>query len=256
MGLSALNANTDGSSNTAFGTSALLCNTTGNFNIAIGPSALAKNTGGSSNTALGLSALSENLTGSGNVAVGQNTLQSATNVNNNTAIGISALNITSGSDNSAIGYVAGNTNTTGSNNTFIGANAQGLTATSSNTITLGDSSITTLRSNATLSGLSDCRDKTNIQPIPVGLNFVNALRPVKFDWARRDGSMAGKVDAGFIAQELKALIEEQGVKEWLNLVLDENPDRLEATPGKLIPVMVKAIQELAAEIAELKKKLP
>jgi hypothetical protein len=68
--------------------------------------------------------------------------------------------------------------------------------------------------------------------------------------------MVGKVDSGFIAQELKALIEDQGVKEWLNLVLEDNPEKLEATPGKLIPVMVKAIQELAAEIEELKKKLP
>ena len=42
--------------------------------------------------------------------------------------------------------------------------------------------------------------------------------------------------------------------EWLNLVLKDNPEKLEATPGNLLPVMVKAIQELKAENDELKNK--
>jgi hypothetical protein len=67
--------------------------------------------------------------------------------------------------------------------------------------------------------------------------------------------MVGKSDSGFIAQELKELVQTQNVKGWLDLVLEDNPEKLEATPGKLIPVMIKAIQELAAEVEELKKKL-
>ena len=38
---------------------------------------------------------------------------------------------------------------------------------------------------------------------------------------------------------------------WLNLVHDTNPEKLEAKQGKLIPVMVKAIQELSAKVAVL-----
>jgi hypothetical protein len=43
--------------------------------------------------------------------------------------------------------------------------------------------------------------------------------------------------------------------ERLRLTLRDNPDRLEATPGRLLPIMIKAIQELSAENAELKARL-
>ena len=36
--------------------------------------------------------------------------------------------------------------------------------------------------------------------------------------------------------------------------MDENPERLEASYGKLVPILVKAIQELKQEIEELKKQ--
>jgi hypothetical protein len=42
--------------------------------------------------------------------------------------------------------------------------------------------------------------------------------------------------------------------EWLNLVLKDNPDKWEATPGNLLPIMVKAIQELKAENDLLKSE--
>mgnify|MGYP007045166700 CR=1 FL=1 len=35
---------------------------------------------------------------------------------------------------------------------------------------------------------------------------------------------------------------------------DENPDKLEATYGRLIPVLVQAIKELKAEVELLKNK--
>jgi len=52
--------------------------------------------------------------------------------------------------------------------------------------------------------------------------------------------------AGFIAQELDA-VQTDANAEWLNLVLKSNPEKLEATYGNLLPIMVKAIQELKAE---------
>ena len=39
--------------------------------------------------------------------------------------------------------------------------------------------------------------------------------------------------------------------EWIKLVNSSNPDKLEASYGRLIPVLVKAIQELKAELADL-----
>ena len=57
--------------------------------------------------------------------------------------------------------------------------------------------------------------------------------------------------AGFIAQELDE-IQNKEHAEWLNLVLKDNPEKWEATYGNLLPIMVKAIQELAVENEQLK----
>ena len=65
----------------------------------------------------------------------------------------------------------------------------------------------------------------------------------------------GSYEAGFIAQDLQKLENEEGVSDWMNLVHDENPDRLEATPGSLLPVLVNAIKELSAEVEQLKNQL-
>ena len=37
--------------------------------------------------------------------------------------------------------------------------------------------------------------------------------------------------------------------------MDENPDRLEASYGKLVPMLVKAIQDLKSEIETLKNNV-
>ena len=58
----------------------------------------------------------------------------------------------------------------------------------------------------------------------------------------------GKKDFGFIAQEVKELD-----NDTLRLVYDENPEKLELSYGKLVPVLVQAIKELKAEIELLKQ---
>jgi hypothetical protein len=147
---------------------------------------------------------------------------------------------------------------TGSNNTVIGFNAAPAAIGSSNTITLGNSSITTIRAQVnTITLLSDARDKTAITALPVGLDFVNSLNPVKFTWQMREPNEVkdGTSEAGFIAQDLKAAQENAGAADYLGLVYEDNPEKLEASPGKLIPVLVKAIQELSAKVDELEAKL-
>ena len=61
----------------------------------------------------------------------------------------------------------------------------------------------------------------------------------------------GTIRAGFIAQELQ---EAQKDCDYLDLVHDENPEKLEAKQSKLIPVLVKAIQELSAKVEELESR--
>jgi len=131
----------------------------------------------------------------------------------------------------------------------------GASATASNVITLGNGSIATLRCQVTtITALSDKRDKTNITNIPAGLDFINALRPVAFDWNTRDGKKVGIHEFGFIAQELLAAQASTGITVP-NLVSAENPDKLEASAGTLLPMLVKAIQELAAKVKALENSL-
>lgn len=158
--------------------------------------------------------------------------------------------------NTFVGDNSGANLTSGQNNTAIGYNAKPATATTSNSITLGNSSVTSLRCAVTsITSLSDARDKKEVEDLNVGLEFIDGLRPVKFVWDDRDE--AGKhdiADFGFIAQDLKEAEEAVEMADVLKLVYDENPEKLEASYGKLIPILVKAVQELSAEVKLLKSK--
>jgi hypothetical protein len=100
--------------------------------------------------------------------------------------------------------------------------------------------------------LSDERDKTDIVDLPVGLDFVNTLRPVKFKWQTREGVPVkdGTERAGFTAQQLKSA-QTDAAADYMNLVYESNPDKLEASYGNLIPVLVQSIKELTSKIEGL-----
>lgn len=252
---------TSGFENTAVGNNALASSTSfAGGNTAVGSGALRYDTSGSNNTAAGAFALTTQTNGSSNSAYGYRSLRYSTTAASNTAQGFqSGMNVTTGSNNTLIGFRAGasgtNDITTGGNNTVIGASAAASSATVDNEITLGNSSVTTLRCQVTtITSLSDARDKANITDLDAGLNLINAIRPVSFDWNMRDGAKVGVQDTGFIAQELKFAQEVTGLS-IPGLVYESNPEKLEAGYGKLIPVMVKAIQELSAQVEELKAQL-
>ena len=248
----------------------------GNMCTAVGHRALASTVQGASNTAFGGNALrylgkgqtDVTNTGSfGNTAVGWDALRGgwdgdwdATNTfrgDYNTGVGWEALcNLKSytSDKNTAIGHKAGENIQTGSNNTCIGAGSAASSATVSNEITLGDSNIVTLRCNDTsISSLSDRRDKTDIVDLPAGLEFLNTLRPVKFKWQTRDGNgKDGLTRAGFIAQDLQSAQTNHG---YLDLVMDNNPDKLEAKQEHLIPVLVQAIKDLSTKNDALEARI-
>jgi len=264
VGLGSLAYNTTGNYNTAVGVGSLLGNTTGFSNTAVGFRSLYENTTGYRNTAIGDSSLYENTTGAYNTAVGYRSLLNSTG-SNNTAIGVQSLvNTTTGYSNTAIGNLSGATLTTGHNNTLIGYFSLPSSGTVSNEITLGNSSITSLRCKVTsITSLSDARDKKNIDDLSLGLDFIIKLKPRQFNWDRRewyednksDGSkIEEKLTAGFIAQELDEVQQSENV-EWMDLVYKSNPEKLEATTGNLLPVMVKAIQELNVKNETLEKEI-
>ena len=282
VGSKSLYANTIGSGNTAIGNLSLTYNTEGIYNTAVGNLSLGRNTlgehntavgfhsmflnsDGSYNTAVGYEALDENTVGTYNTALGYVSLQSNTIGFNNTAIGFySLVNNTTGDSNTALGSNSGQTVTTGNNLTLIGYGAEPTSGIATDQITLGNSSVTSLRCNVTtISSLSDSRDKKNIKDLSLGLDFLMRVKPRMFNWDKRewyegnnsDGSKMKEVlTAGFIAQELDEA-QTSGNAEWLNLVLKENPEKLEATYGNLLPVMVKAIQDLKYEKDELKNEV-
>jgi hypothetical protein len=264
VGYQTLFWNVSGYNNTAIGQRSMFYNTTGHRNTALGFNSLLCNTVGAHNTAVGYYALYNSL-GNSNTALGSGSLYYNGNGYNNTSVGFSSLsNNTNGYNNTAIGASSGQLINSGYNVTCVGYNSQPGGIGSINQITLGDNNITSLRCNVqTISSLSDARDKKNISNLTLGIDFLMKLKPRRYNWDRRewyennisDGSkMQETPTAGFIAQELDALQTQENA-EWLNLVLKDNPDKLEATPGNLLPVMVKAIQELKAENDVLKERL-
>jgi len=239
-------------SNTALGSGALNANTTGTNNTASGVNALQNNTTGSSNTANGLNALVSNTTGSNNTASGRDALYGNTTGSSNTASGVSALvSNTTGSSNTASGKDALVYNTTGSGNTALNPlNSAGSyvpvfnPTTENNRFCMGSTGVTNAYIQVAWTVVSDARDKTNFAPVPHGLEFVKALQPTAYQFrtARDSEEANGRVRYGFKAQDVLAL-------EGANPVIvdNEDADKLRMIDTALIPVLVKALQELNAK---------
>jgi hypothetical protein len=243
---------------------------TGNSSTAVGTYALrgisaGVPASGTQNTAVGYSAAYNISTAISNTAVGYYSLYSNTTGDTNACFGDSSGRyITTGTANTFLGQASGNVGSssiTGNNNICLGYSSTLSSASVSNTVTLGNLNITTLRCATTsITAISDARDKKDIVDIPAGLSFVEKLRPVSFKWAMRnlsdDPKFTGKQDIpefGFIAQDLQSVQVETGITVP-NLVMDDNPDRIEAAQGNLLPILVKAIQELTARVQQLEAK--
>jgi len=254
LGAKALGSNTLGTENTAIGAFALLTTTVGVACTAVGYEALFANEA-SDNTAVGYQAMSVNGTGIGNTAAGYRALQANTKGNENVAVGVNT----------------GLANKTGNNNTFVGSLADatadgfenatalgnGATVTASDAVQLGNGSISLLSCQVALTVVSDARDKTDVETLPEALPILADLRPVKYRWDNRsryddgvsDGSKKNPAyTTGFLAQELQQVQTTHGA-DWLDVVYAGDPDRLGVTHERLLPLVVKAAQELAAKVA-------
>tara|TARA_B100001094_G_scaffold14606_1_gene12674 strand:- start:3951 stop:7796 length:3846 start_codon:yes stop_codon:yes gene_type:complete len=237
---------------TAVGWEALQATTTGGGIVAVGSYAGHSNTTATSNVYVGYSAGRICTTGGSNTALGYYALYSNTAASC-TGVGANALSQSTGTMNTALGAASGPGAITGTNLTLLGYGAAPSSTSVSNEVTLGNSSVATLRCQVTsITALSDRRDKTDINTLDLGLDFINSLKPVKFKWDSREGiGKDGTYEAGFIAQDFQQ-VQKDNDADYLGLVLESNPDKLEATPGKLIPILVKAIQELKMEVETLK----
>jgi hypothetical protein len=112
--------------------------------------------------------------------------------------------------------------------------------------------------NATIA-TSDGRYKEDVAEVFDALSLVSSLRPVTFKWKKHQvhNFPIGQTDIGFIAQDVQSALRgtafaDQVVKESKCILPDETEEQfLGIADAKLIPVLVKAIQEQQALIESL-----
>jgi hypothetical protein len=239
FGAGALYFNTTGYNNSAGGVNALRFNTIGFNNSAFGYTPLYNNTEGYQNSAFGMAALAANTIGDNNSAFGVEALKQNTDGNSNTALGVLALyNLTNYSNATGLGY-----------------NAQ---VTGSNQVQLGNSS-TTVYAYGAVQNRSDARDKYDVRDTRLGLDFINALRPVDFrydyredypDWVSDGSRRRPGLHHGLIAQEVRTVLDRTGVEfgGYRDIAAEGGKDVQTIGYTELIGPMIRAIQELSARV--------
>jgi hypothetical protein len=123
---------------------------------------------------------------------------------------------------------------------------------------------------------SDQNLKTDITDSDLGLDFINALRPVSFKWQETDGRSGVRTHYGLIGQEVEVVLgaAASDTALWINSLIEAAPavpagvdeEGNELTPAmpeveehyrqglrynELIGPMIKSIQELTARVAAL-----
>jgi hypothetical protein len=129
-----------------------------------------------------------------------------------------------------------------------------------NTYTLGSSSLrwSTVYSANGVVTTSDERDKENIKEISYGLSEIMKLRPVSFTWKDNPGY---GTKLGLIAQEVEPVLGEVVKKENIThgpaiSAKGASTDyRYGVYYSDIIPVLIKAVQELNTKNEELQKQL-
>ena len=302
IGLNSLSGAVNGGEyNVSIGNYTLDALTSGDYNTAIGYNAgTAVSTSGSNVYIGGLAG--EDHSGENSVIIGRDAALDSTSSNDSVYIGHQSAGgaITTGDDNVCVGKEAGKELTGGAGNTFVGYKA-GDTCTTpggnicvgyeadvsgadqqnaiiigynitggGNTFNFGKASnivSNTFTSDANWSQSSDLRKKRNIKDDTLGLDFINDLRTVKFQWKPSnelpkecdDYSEENNMDTdvvmhGFIAQEVKSSLDKVGVDTFSGWSVKEDGMQHVSREMFVVP-LIKAVQELSAEVKELKAKL-
>ena len=229
-----------GCCNTGFGKATGYSLTTGVQNTFVGRQAGYSVTTQPNNTIVGHNA-GINTTGAGNTIMGSGAgAKAGMTGTSHTIIGETAGDeITTGTNCIAIGYAAGS-----------GSSPRQMT-TNSNEIVIGSNAIVGAYVRVAWTVGSDKRDKINFDTVPYGLDFIDKLKPTSYDLRKERDSdeVIGKRKYGFIAQEILEL-------EGKNPVIIDNSDenKLCYQESNLIPVLVKAIQELTAKVERLEQE--
>jgi hypothetical protein len=270
--------------NTALGCNAAVSLTTGLSNTALGTRAGAALTDGCCNTFIGNSAGCSAQFALGQTIIGVRAGNTLTSGFYNVFVGAEAGASATQSRNVFIGACAGCAQTTGSSNVAIGDGVNVPVTTAGCQLAIGYSSgfVCWLTGNKTgaikpgagiidcanscgtigqylwttgankiiwsASSPSDTRDKEVLGPVPTALPVVQQIEPITYHWKERESEVAQEeVIYGFSAQQLQ---EVDPV-----LVDDSDPDYLRIHDRKIVPLLVKAIQELSAKVDSLQTEL-
>ena len=188
--------------------------------------------------------------------------------------------VNTGCNNIGIGSTTGIGITTGSGTINIG---EAMNQTTAGVTCIGGSCLMSTKFTAT----SDCRSKKNIKDLPYGLSFINLLRPVSYKWKPqadkldKNGNLIEEGEKnhshqrtmfGLLGQQVKGALDKLGLnyndfagysdQEYENR---DNPDwkksytmedkTIQLTYDDFIAPLIKSVQELSAEVTELKSKL-
>lgn len=228
-------------------------------------------TPGSSLVAIGWSALGAAKKNAGNTtAVGEQAGMSSEGAYNTFIGSRSGFNLVNGANNTMLGYNSGRASLAGSaldNVDYVTTVGSGAGATGSNQVQLGGSADTTYVY-GTVQNRSDARDKADVRDTVLGLDFINELRPVDYRWDLRDDYFEEDEDGnrtpiekdgskkraryhhGLIAQELP-----DGFGGVQDHSINGGSDILSVGYDELIAPLIKAVQELSAQVASLKVEL-
>tara|TARA_R100001129_G_scaffold85268_1_gene57973 strand:- start:1326 stop:4730 length:3405 start_codon:yes stop_codon:yes gene_type:complete len=99
---------------------------------------------------------------------------------------------------------------------------------------------------------SDARVKDNIEPLELGLDFVNELEPVQYN----KKSNPTKLDVGVTAQDVLDAIEKAGLNPKKGTIVHEieTDNNMRLNYLKLIAPILKAIQELSDKVDKLENE--
>jgi hypothetical protein len=261
--------------NVAVGYRAAFEMTTGVSNVYMGADCGFNNLSGDSNVFIGFQsgsgASSAKLTGGENVGIGRNTLVAIqADSNRNTCVGTYAGDtITTADDSVCIGYNVDTSAASVGNQIIVGVNRPGA---GSNTVKFGVSGGTATLdlngSDTSWAAASDARLKKDVEDSTAGLSFIKDLRPITFKWKAKnevadtlyeydaDSSDpvygSGQTQHGFLAQEVKTVIDAHSeLKNGFTMWRQDPTGTQELAPSAVVPMLVKAIQELEARIAVL-----
>ena len=225
-------------------------------NIGIGRHAIGGSVaGGEYNIGIGSYNLDALTSGDSNTAIGYNTMTNITSGANNTALGYNSMgDIDTGSGNVNIGDGTGNGANT-NHSIVIGQSAQGK---GSNTgfISPNGGGVYQGNNSSSWSTTSDRRIKKNIVDNKTGLEKINKIKVRNFEYRlpeeitevpshaaiKKEG-----VQVGAIAQEIQEVLPDT-VVQTTHGVYSINPDNITW-------YLVNAVQELSAQVEELKTKL-